>query len=250
MPQGGKLIISTENITFDDQGKTSQGINPGTYALLEISDTGAGMDVETQEHIFEPFFTTKEKGKGTGLGLSTVYGIISQSGGDVRVRSTSGEGTTFSIFLPTTDGTPEEPHLDASQAPPPRGSETIMVVEDEALVRKLACTILRDNGYRVIEAAGSGEAILICEQGKVHIDLVLTDVVMPQMSGSQLAERLRRLCPRMKVLYMSGYTDDSVVRHGVLESDTAFIGKPFKPDVLLRKVREVLDSAAPRKPDD
>jgi signal transduction histidine kinase/CheY-like chemotaxis protein len=246
MPQGGKLIIQTSNVILEDSytGKRNLNLKPGPYVMLAVTDTGYGIDQKILPHIFEPFFTTKEQGKGTGLGLSTVYGIINQSGGDIWVETDTGRGTTFKIYLPRVDNPAEEQQASESRESLLSVSETVLLVEDEDVVRKLVREILEMNGYNVLQAANGREALPICEQHAGPIHLMLTDVVMPQMGGRELAERVASLRPDMKVLFMSGYTDDAIVHHGVLDSGIAFIQKPFTPDSLARKVRDMLDSTA------
>ncbi len=244
MPQGGRLTLKTANVTLD-QAYVRQhlGATPGPYVLLAVSDTGVGMDAETRSHIFEPFFTTKGAGKGTGLGLSTVYGIVKQSGGTIWVESAPGRGTTFEIYLPLVEEATANGELHPALPPPtPGGTETILVVEDEMSVRKLAAEFLGSNGYRVLEAQDGAEALQVCEEHRAPIHLLLTDVVMPGMSGRELAVRLVGARPEMKVIYVSGYTDDAIVQHGVREEGTVFLQKPFSLDALARTVREALDS--------
>jgi two-component system cell cycle sensor histidine kinase/response regulator CckA len=240
MPNGGKLAIQTQNLVLDESHRRGQTfIRPGNYVMLSVSDTGSGMNKETQSRIFEPFFTTKEKGKGTGLGLSTVYGIVKQSGGYVMVQSEEGRGTTFHIYLPRVEGTAEK-HAAPVAGTAAGGSETVLLVEDEESVRQLVRDTLESRGYRVLEAE-NGEVGLAAAAGHVgKIDLVITDVVMPGLGGRELVELLAKARPETKVLYLSGYTEDAIVSEGTMKSGTAFLQKPFTLQSLSRKVREVL----------
>jgi len=242
MPQGGKLTIETQNVSLDEEYcQNHLELKPGEYVMLAMTDTGTGMGKSTQRHIFEPFFTTKEKGKGTGLGLSTVYGIVKQSGGNIELYSELGKGTTFKIYLPASALGAETAATVASPAEPPRGSETIMVVEDNGIVRKVMKRILKSIGYSVIEAGSGEEAVRICEQSKGKIDLLITDMVMPGMTGRELSNLLTDKYPGLKVIFVSGYTDDAISHHGVLEPGMFFIQKPFVVQALAEKIREALD---------
>ena len=243
MPQGGKLTIETKSVYLDgDYARKHIGASLGYFVMLAVSDNGEGMDLRTQARIFEPFYTTKEVGKGTGLGLSTVYGIVKQSGGDIWVYSEVGRGTTFKVYLPRIDEDVQEYKKSIKRGEDLRGQETILIAEDEEIVRKLTCQVLGLYGYQVLEAANGGTALLICERRTEPIHLLITDMVMPEMSGRELSERLSKLRPEMKVLYMSGYTDSAMLHQGALEDGENFIQKPFSPDTLATKVREVLDA--------
>jgi signal transduction histidine kinase/ActR/RegA family two-component response regulator len=242
MPNGGKLTIETTNCVLgEDYERTHAGVTPGEYVAISVTDTGTGMDADTQARIFEPFFTTKGLGKGTGLGLSTVYGIVQQSGGHVWVYSEVGRGTTFRIYLPLVEE-PTESKRPALRSDPVRGSETVLVVEDNDAVRVAICRILRRAGYHVLEADGPSDAKQKCEQRGGSIDLLITDVVMPQMSGPELAQELSALRPGMKILFMSGYSGNAITRHGVLSEGVMFLQKPFTPASVTHTVREVLSA--------
>jgi CheY-like chemotaxis protein len=244
MPDGGKLTIETANVEVDDEyAKQHLSAKPGLYVMLAVTDTGCGMDEQTKARLFEPFFTTKEMGKGTGLGLSTVYGIVKQSGGNVWVYSEPDQGTTFKVYLPRSVSVSMAA---AAIKPPPvprqvTGTETILVVEDEEALRNVASRILTTAGYTVLTAASGEEALVTGAQHEGDIQLLLTDVVMPRMSGKALAQRLAKTRPALAVLYMSGYTDNAIGHSGVLDAGVHFLAKPFTADALARKVREILD---------
>ena len=242
MPEGGSLSIETRQVYLDGQYlRMHNGVKKGQYVLLAITDTGMGMDKETQKRIFEPFFTTKGKAKGTGLGLSTVYGIVKQSEGHLWVYSEPGLGTTFKIYLPAYKEDVRREKEPDKEEKPLGGNETILVVEDEYLVRELVCDTLQNSGYTILEAANGKEALEIYHSNQQNIDLILTDVIMPEMSGRKLVETLAEKYPGLKSLYMSGYTDDAIIRHGVLEPGMNYIQKPFSPRSLLKKINEVLN---------
>ena len=245
MPSGGKLTIEAANVTLDDAyARGHLGIPAGPYILLAVSDTGVGMDKDTQGRAFEPFFTTKEQSRGTGLGLSTVFGIVRQSGGGIWLYSEPGEGTTFKIYLPSVAD--EETFVPASSTEEPQGTETLLVVEDDDTVRQVVTTILRGAGYQVFDARTPGEALMLCEQHGSRFALLLTDTVMPKMNGRELAGRITAQLPEIKVLFMSGYTDDVILHHGVLDAGVPFIQKPLTAPALTQKVRRVID-ASPRQ---
>ncbi len=241
MPTGGRLTIETGNVFLDEDYVLQHvEVTPGPYVMLALSDTGVGMEEQTRAHLFEPFFTTKEKGKGTGLGLATCYGIIKQAGGYIWVYSEPGKGTTFKIYLPHAGGSATWPERSSVLTSDLSGHETILLVEDEPLVREMTAQVLRTHGYNVLVAENGSEALSVAHDLSSPIHLVITDVVMPQMSGRQLADILRGNRPGIKILYMSGYTENSIVHHGVLEEGIAFIAKPFTPTGLLKRVREEL----------
>jgi len=240
MPRGGQLAIQTSNVVLAESDAAEHpDVRPGRYVTLAVSDTGVGMTLETQRKIFEPFFTTKGLSEGTGLGLATSDGIVKQSGGHIAVKSELGHGSTFRVYLPRVDE--EVTPADASLTLPPLGTEIILLAEDEPALRELTREILEEHGYTVIEAGSGDGALKRAAAYPGDIDLLLTDVVMPRMSGRELAEHLTRLRPRLRVMFMSGYTDDAVVRHGVLATSAAFIQKPFGSASLLAKIREVLE---------
>src|SRR5437870_50706 len=243
MPQGGKLTLETRNIDLDESYTLEHSlVKPGPYVQLTVSDSGIGMDEETQAHAFEPFFTTKPRGQGTGLGLAMVYGTVKQSGGFIWVYSEPGRGATFKIYLPRVDAPVESAAPPAPVERPPRGSETVLLAEDEPAVRAIARQALERQGYTVLAAPSGADALALAAQHGATIHLLLTDVVMPGMSGRDLADRLTAQRPGIRVLYISGYTDNAIVRHGMLEPGLAYLQKPFRPDALVRKVREVLDA--------
>jgi signal transduction histidine kinase/CheY-like chemotaxis protein len=246
MPRGGKLTVETCNVFLDESyALHHQSVQPGRYALLAVSDTGAGIAPENLARIFEPFFTTKELGKGTGLGLSMVYGIVKQSGGYIWVYSEPGRGTSFKIYFPLADAPVESPVCEESPASGVQGNETILLVEDDEQVRDLSSEALSASGYKVVVAETPLVAITICRSNSAHIDLLLTDVVMPGIGGRELAIQVAAILPDIKVLYMSGYTPQAILHHGELDANTFFIQKPFTPSSLAAKVREVLDHAIP-----
>ena len=243
MPRGGRLTFETSLVELDDDYQATHGdVSPGPHVLLAISDTGVGMSDEVRRHLFEPFFTTKGAGEGTGLGLATVFGVVRQSGGAIYVYSEEGRGTTFKIYLPVAADAARP--LDGDSPPPSaaRGDETIVVVEDDQGVRELVQLMLRGHGYEVLTAADGETAARLCAEHPGGVDLLLTDVVMPELNGRVLAERLEAMFPALRVLFMSGYSDEAVVRHGIIRPNTAFIEKPFSESGLARKVREVLDA--------
>ena len=242
MPEGGTLTIETANVELDEAyAREHAGVNSGSYVMLAVSDTGHGMSAETLAHIFEPFFTTKEVSKGSGMGLATVYGIVQQSGGHIWVYSEPGRGSTFKVYLPRVESPAEPAARTPGSEPTIRGKETILVAEDDTQVRGLTVAILKACGYLVLELENALEADRVCQQHPGHIDLLLTDVVMREMSGPDLARRLQKLRPQTKVLFMSGYTDNAIVHQGVLDAGMAFLAKPFTPSALAGKVRLVLD---------
>jgi CheY-like chemotaxis protein len=238
MPNGGSITIKTAETTFDG---SHAGCQPGPYVLLSVADTGTGMSEEVKAHLFEPFFTTKPAGQGTGLGLATTYGIVKQNGGHIEVSSTTGVGTTFSIYLPRVEQAVDSPTVNPKLSGSPSGLETLLIVEDESAVRELSELVLRDLGYNVLAAPDGLEALRLRPQAQ-GVDLLVTDIVMPGLGGNELAERLRSVRPDLKVLFTSGHTEDRTAAARCLETGTSFLQKPYRPDVLARKVREMLDA--------
>jgi CheY-like chemotaxis protein len=242
MPGGGELAIHTDNVRLDERyARTHPGVAPGGYVMLEVSDTGRGMSADTQAHIFEPFFTTKEVGKGAGLGLSAVHGIVKQSGGHMEVQSAEGKGTTFRIYLPAAEQKARPAHATGARPAAPKGKETVLVVEDEEGVLELVREVLESDGYTVLAAKHGAEALRMAGAHQGPIQLLFTDVVMPEMNGMELARQLRRSRPEIKLLFASGYTDYAAFRNDAAAAGAAFIQKPISPGSLTSKVREVLD---------
>jgi len=242
MPNGGKITVETANASLDEADAALLGLSVGDFVMATISDVGLGMDEETMSHIFEPFFTTKEQGQGTGLGLATVHGIVEQSNGAIQVSSEMGKGSVFHVYLPVALGS-AEPEGAVAPLGEARGTETLLLVEDEEMVRQLVARVLRDLGYEVFETSSGDEALSLSDSLDRPIDLLVTDVVMPGMSGRELAEILIVKRPTTRVLFMSGYTDEAIVHHGVLDGEAEFIGKPFTPQEIAHKVRGVLETS-------
>ncbi|MFL5803436.1 MAG: ATP-binding protein [Roseiflexaceae bacterium] len=243
MPQGGKLTIETANVILDTTyARTHLSVTPGAYVMLAVSDTGTGMPPEVQARLFEPFFTTKGPGLGTGLGLATCYGIIKQHVGNIWVYSEVGQGSTFKVYLPRTEEATAGASRPEAAEPLPRGSETVLLVEDEPAVRMLAARVLRGLGYTVLEATNGEEAMRIATEYLGAIQLLFADVIMPQVSGKGLAEQVIQVRPDIKVLFMSGYTENAIVHHGQLDPNVAFLQKPFTPAALAQMARAVLDA--------
>jgi two-component system, cell cycle sensor histidine kinase and response regulator CckA len=244
MPKGGRITIETANATLDKEFvRTHLTTRPGDYVMLSVIDAGHGMDEDTRAHIFEPFFTTKEQGKGTGLGLAQVYGIVKQGDGEITVTSAPGQGTRIQIYLPRVFGVVSADAAEQKDEGRDRGTETVLLVEDEDEVRRLVQEVLEQHGYKVLSAAQPQEAMEICQKHRGRIELLLTDMVMPRMSGRELAERAARIRPDLKVVLMSGYTDDAALGPSFLDPDLAFLKKPFTPAALTRKIREVLEKS-------
>jgi nitrogen-specific signal transduction histidine kinase len=242
MPSGGKFILETTNVHLDEEyARTHMSVEPGHFVMLSVTDTGSGMSPQVKERLFEPFFTTKEKGKGTGLGLSTVYGIMKQSGGNIWVYSEPGRGTNFRIYMPRVDLEADSLSHRDDTVSMLYGNETILLAEDEPSVRGLAARVLRNQGYKILEAVNGSEALQIANKHKEQIHLLLTDIVMPQIGGKELYDQLKPLRPNLKVLFTSGYTENAIVHQGELPPGVAFLQKPFSPIFLTHKVREILD---------
>jgi CheY-like chemotaxis protein len=244
MPQGGTLMIETTNVELTEKPEGfSDDFRPGSYVRLSITDTGTGMTPEVKTHLFEPFFTTKGLGKGTGLGLSIVYGIVRQSGGEISVASEVGRGTTFQVFLPRVEAPPaSDTPANASATARAGGHETILLVEDEEIVRGMLVEVLRAQGYNVLDAKHGPDALNIASRYSKPIHLLITDMLMPEMNGSELANRLLAIRPNLPVLYISGYSDDEARRLGKVDKPAEFLQKPFRPDILLDKARQILDA--------
>jgi CheY-like chemotaxis protein len=241
MPLGGRITIETSNTRIDETyAKTHMGVQPGEFVMIAVSDTGHGMDSATRQRIFEPFFTTKPRGKGTGLGLATVYGMVKQSGGDIWVYSEPGQGTTFKLYFPRVAEPVSPEGLEEAEHAHRDAAETLLLVEDETQVRELEVRMLTQLGYHVLAAANGEEALEVSRAHQGKISLLVTDVVMPNMSGKQVAEELLSRRPELKVLYLSGYTANTIGHHGVLDSSVDFLTKPFTREALARKVREIL----------
>jgi CheY-like chemotaxis protein len=241
MPTGGTVAIELENHEFGGSSSGPESIMPaGEYVRLTVTDSGTGMEPETLQHLFEPFYTTKEPGKGTGLGLATVYGIVKQSGGFIYADSALGRGSRFRIYLPRVTGALNEPESVAPALPAGRADGTVLLVEDEEAVRRLARRVLEGVGYRVLVAANGAEALQVAQQHMGRLDLMVTDVIMPGMSGQELSARLRAMRPELPILYVSGYTDDAILQHGTLLPNTGFLQKPFSPAVLAQRVQDAL----------
>jgi CheY-like chemotaxis protein len=247
MPDGGTLTVRTQNAEVDASAARNHfGIAPGDYVVFSVADTGVGIDADTQRRVFEPFFTTKDKPRGVGLGLATVYGIVSQSGGQIFVSSEPGRGALFAVYLPR-EGAPRAGTLSSDPVALRPGSETILLVEDEEAVRNLTRRLLEAGGYTVLQASSAEQALEVEQRHSGRLDMLLTDVVMPGLSGPELARALFVSRPQMRVLYVSGYPDEAMASQGILEPDASFLQKPFTPEILARKIREILDArtAAP-----